>query len=322
MRRARRQDRRSITGGNSGIGLETAVALARDGAHVVITARTRRAGATALAEIEARSGSATEVMAARSRVVRVGARVRRRRSRDATTGSTSSSTTPASSSSDRRTTVDGHETQFQTNHLGHFLLTNLLRDQLVAQRAGTRRDRRVRRAPLRAQGRRLRRPRVDAPVPRVPDLRAHQADEPALHARAGPPARRHGCHRERGASRLRRDSLLPRRRHRVHGQRRDGARPAVREVPRGRRADVDLRGVVTAARRRDRPVLRQVPARQARGYGDRRRRGHASVGASANSSPARRTDPAPTSRSSGTTSSRPSARWSSTWSAPTTHRHR
>ena len=45
-----------ITGGNSGIGLETAVALARDGAHVVITSRNPQRGATALAEIEARSG--------------------------------------------------------------------------------------------------------------------------------------------------------------------------------------------------------------------------------------------------------------------------
>ena len=34
----------------------------------------------------------------------------------------------------RTTTEDGHETQLQVNHLSHFLLTNLLRDQLARAR--------------------------------------------------------------------------------------------------------------------------------------------------------------------------------------------
>src|SRR5579863_5495274 len=44
-----------ITGGNSGIGLETAVALAKAGAKTVITARDRARGEVALADIRARS---------------------------------------------------------------------------------------------------------------------------------------------------------------------------------------------------------------------------------------------------------------------------
>jgi NAD(P)-dependent dehydrogenase (short-subunit alcohol dehydrogenase family) len=52
-----------ITGGNTGLGKETAVALARLGANVVFTTRDAQKGAAALTEIQARSGSqAVEVM--------------------------------------------------------------------------------------------------------------------------------------------------------------------------------------------------------------------------------------------------------------------
>ena len=45
-----------ITGANSGIGLETAVELARAGATTVITARDRARGEAAVADIRARAG--------------------------------------------------------------------------------------------------------------------------------------------------------------------------------------------------------------------------------------------------------------------------
>jgi NAD(P)-dependent dehydrogenase (short-subunit alcohol dehydrogenase family) len=120
-----------ITGGNSGIGLETAVALAGAGAHVVITSRDRQRGETALAAIDARSGNPGEVM-----VLDL-----------ASFASVRSFAADAVAAHDhvdililnagavlatRTFTEDGHETQFQTNHLGHFLLTQLLRDHVVA----------------------------------------------------------------------------------------------------------------------------------------------------------------------------------------------
>jgi NAD(P)-dependent dehydrogenase (short-subunit alcohol dehydrogenase family) len=46
-----------ITGGNTGLGKETAVALAREGALVVFTTRDAQKGAIALTEIRNRSGN-------------------------------------------------------------------------------------------------------------------------------------------------------------------------------------------------------------------------------------------------------------------------
>ena len=55
-----------VTGGNNGIGLETAAGLSKLGAHVVITARNQAKGAAALADIKDRSpnGSVQPMLAA------------------------------------------------------------------------------------------------------------------------------------------------------------------------------------------------------------------------------------------------------------------
>ena len=57
-----------ITGGNAGIGRETAVALARGGARVVFTARNPERGADALADVRSRSGNDAQLGASGSPV--------------------------------------------------------------------------------------------------------------------------------------------------------------------------------------------------------------------------------------------------------------
>jgi NAD(P)-dependent dehydrogenase (short-subunit alcohol dehydrogenase family) len=120
-----------ITGGNTGLGLESAVALAREGADVVITSRDAQKGEAARAEIRERSGRDVGVMELDLADL---ASVRELASRfddqhDALDVLVNNAGLMLGS---RRETVDGYEMTFQVNHLGPFLLTNLLRDRLVA----------------------------------------------------------------------------------------------------------------------------------------------------------------------------------------------
>jgi NAD(P)-dependent dehydrogenase (short-subunit alcohol dehydrogenase family) len=121
-----------ITGGNAGMGKETAVALAAVGAVVVFTARDATRGIDALAEIRARSGSTTvDVMSLDL----------------ASFGSVRDFANRWSAEHDHLDVLinnagvvlstrcipeAGYEMTFQVNHLAPFLLTQLLRDQLVA----------------------------------------------------------------------------------------------------------------------------------------------------------------------------------------------
>jgi len=124
-----------VTGANSGLGELTARELARKGARVVLAVRTASKGETAAQEIrDAVPGARVEVREldlASLESVRAFAA-------DLSAG------TPALDllinnagimQTPPRRTVDGHELQFGTNHLGHFALTGLLLPALQAAAA-------------------------------------------------------------------------------------------------------------------------------------------------------------------------------------------
>lgn len=121
-----------ITGGNSGIGLETAVGLARLGATVSIVSRDRARGEAAVDEIR-RRGAADDVrlfvadLSARREVRRLAADV------DAALPRLDVLVNNAGAIvGEHRLTEDGLETTFAVNHLAYFLLTQLLLDKLRA----------------------------------------------------------------------------------------------------------------------------------------------------------------------------------------------
>jgi NAD(P)-dependent dehydrogenase (short-subunit alcohol dehydrogenase family) len=124
-----------VTGGNSGIGLETAVALGQMGARVLITARDADRGRAAVARINERidgAGSAELVLfdLADLASVRAGAEeILQRCPRIHVLVNNAGLVL-----SERSETVDGYESTFAVNHLGPFLLTTLLLPRLIESR--------------------------------------------------------------------------------------------------------------------------------------------------------------------------------------------
>ncbi|RKG91763.1 SDR family oxidoreductase [Corallococcus terminator] len=121
-----------ITGATGGIGQETAKALARLGATLVLSGRdAARTAATIAAVREAAPQARVEsLLADLSSLASVRALAQAFRERHQRLDILVNN---AGLIIDRReVTVDGYEATFATNHLSHFLLTHLLRDLLVA----------------------------------------------------------------------------------------------------------------------------------------------------------------------------------------------
>ena len=120
-----------ITGANSGIGKETAVALARAGATVVFTSRDPQKGEQAAADIRQRSGADVALMPldlASFPSIRALADgfLQRYEQLHVLINNAGLILT------ERTETEQGFETTFGVNHLGHFLLTQLLLDRIKA----------------------------------------------------------------------------------------------------------------------------------------------------------------------------------------------
>jgi NAD(P)-dependent dehydrogenase (short-subunit alcohol dehydrogenase family) len=125
-----------ITGGNSGIGLETAVALAAAGAEVVLGCRDRPKATAAVEEVRRRSGS-DRVRSSPLDLADLGSVRDFAAALAAELDRVDVLVNNAGLMLDRRTeTAQGFETVFGVNHLGHFLLTDMLLDQLRAAPRG------------------------------------------------------------------------------------------------------------------------------------------------------------------------------------------
>jgi retinol dehydrogenase 14 len=120
-----------VTGATSGIGLEASVQLARRGARVLMVGRDPVRTEAAVADVAARSGSKDVLsllcdFSSQAEIRKLAESVLARLDRLHILVNNAGGVNKA-----RRLTVDGIEATFAVNHLGYFLLTNLLQDRLV-----------------------------------------------------------------------------------------------------------------------------------------------------------------------------------------------
>lgn len=121
-----------VTGASSGVGLETAIGLARLGGTVVMTARNEAKGKAALSRVISRSGSENvDLMmvdfASMASIRRFADEFKSKYNRLDVLVNNAGAVNMS-----RSETENGFETTFGVNHLGYFLLTNLLLDVVKA----------------------------------------------------------------------------------------------------------------------------------------------------------------------------------------------
>ena len=119
-----------ITGANTGMGLETAVDLAKRGARVILACRNKEKGETAVSEVKKRSKSLNTAfvridLASLDSVREFAAKILEKEPRIDILINNAGVLMPTHSK-----TADGFELHFGVNHLSHFLLTNLLLDRM------------------------------------------------------------------------------------------------------------------------------------------------------------------------------------------------
>lgn len=121
-----------ITGGNAGIGKETAIGLAKKGANVTITGRNEAKVKAAVEDIKQKSGSQSVDylicdQASLAEVRKLADTINAKYDKiDVLVNNAGLYT------SDRELSKDGIEMMFAVNHLSHFLLTDLVLDKIKA----------------------------------------------------------------------------------------------------------------------------------------------------------------------------------------------
>ncbi|MBW2255593.1 MAG: SDR family oxidoreductase [Deltaproteobacteria bacterium] len=125
-----------VTGANSGVGFETALALAGKGAHVVLACRNQEKGQAALERIHDIVPAASVALGALDLADLASVRAFAEALHgdhpklDVLVNNAGIMAPPL------RHTADGFELQFGTNHFGHFALTGLVLDLLHAEGSG------------------------------------------------------------------------------------------------------------------------------------------------------------------------------------------